>query len=90
MSGTGIDVPNLPKCPVPVLISYRYLTGTGTGTGQDLGIYKGGICTEHIILLYPAFHGGTCVDSSLYYAVYKVPFGLSTEKKVQKTKTESP
>ena len=23
MSGTGIDVPNLPKCPVPVLMSYQ-------------------------------------------------------------------
>ena len=70
VSGTGIYVGlNLPTCPVPVLMSYRYRTGT------DLGKYTGGICRA-----YPVFHGGTCLGSTLY-AVQNVPFGLSSEKK---------
>ena len=50
VSGTGIDVvPNLPKCPVPVLEVYQTYrstkvctgTGTGTGTGTHLNTYTG-------------------------------------------------
>ena len=40
VSGTGIDVPNLPKCPVPVLMLYRNYRSVRyrydcTGTGID-------------------------------------------------------
>ena len=37
VSGTGIDVvPNIPKCPVPVLMSYQTYRVSGTGNTGDM------------------------------------------------------
>ena len=56
MSGTGIDiVPNLPKCPVPVIPA----------------VYTGRMPRYVPYRTHPSL-----------YAVQNVPFGLSTEKKV--------
>ena len=76
VSGTGIDVVlNLPKCPVPVLTSYRYRYRHRYGLGYIYGrnMYRA---------YYSVFHGDTRLVSSLY-AVQKVPFGYQLEKKVK-------
>ena len=76
IDGTRIDVPNLPKCPVPVLmyrtyrsVRYRYWCRTEltevSGTGNT-----GGMPRYVPRRTNPA-----------WYAVQKVPFGLSTEEK---------
>ena len=96
MSGTGIDVlPNLPNCPVPILMSYRTyrsvryrywchaeLTGV-SGAGIDV-VPNLPNCLVPVI---PAVYSGgipryaPCRTHPSLYAVQKVPFGLSTEKK---------
>ena len=82
VSGIGIDVvPNLPKCPVPVLMSYR--------THRSVW-YRCWCHTELTEVVLPAVDTGGMpryvpyrTHSSLY-AVQKVPFRLSTEKKSEK------
>ena len=88
MSGTGIDVvPNLPKCPVPVLVHRTYRSvlqrycctelTEASGTGNTGGIYRRYASVRTV--------PNTPV---VQYAVQNVLFGLSTKKQI-KLKTES-
>ena len=99
VSGTGVNVvPKLPICPVPVLMSYltyrsvryRYWCRTEltevSGTGIDV-VPKLPKCPVPVI---PAVYTGGMLRYVAYrthlslYAVQKVPFGLSTEREVNK------
>ena len=83
VSAIGTDVPILHESPVPVLMSDRYRYWHRYRLGR---IYR-----RCMYRTYPVCHGGTRLGSSFFvwYAVQKVPFGLSTEKKKRKERRVS-